>query len=132
NIGIGGSAVLAVVVVAWLLRKLPVVSRHLDAVSSSKLGWTWMIRISITGELLVYMLIAQLMSYLTEGYEDYPALLTATYGWGMIGLLAVAAIILLIVKGPKETIDEMESAIADSVAEESASAANPSNENKGA
>src|SRR5699024_5601817 len=131
NIGIVGSAVLSIVVVAWLLRKLPILSRHLNAVSSFKLGWTWMILISITGVLLIYMLITQIMTYLTEGYEDYPALITGTYGWGMIGLLAVAAIILSIIKWPKQTIDERESAIADSVAEDNA-AAKPSTENKGA
>src|SRR5699024_6093737 len=132
NIGIVGSAVLSIVVVAWLLRKLPVLSRHLNAISSFKLGWIWMSLISITGVVLIYMLITQIMTFLTEGYEDYPALITGTYGWGMIGLLAVAAIILSIIKWPKQTIDEMESAITDSVAEENASTANPSTENKGA
>ena len=132
NIGIVGSAVLSIVVVAWLLRKLPVLSRHLNAISSFKLGWIWMILISITGVVLIYMLITQIMTFLTEGYEDYPALITGTYGWGMIGLLAVAAIIISIIKWPKQTIDEMESAITDSVAEENASTANPSTENKGA
>src|SRR5699024_6228129 len=52
NIGIVGSAVLSIVVVAWLLRKLPVLSRHLNAISSIKLGWIWMSLISITGVVL--------------------------------------------------------------------------------
>src|SRR5699024_12250391 len=76
NIGIVGSAVLSIVVVAWLLRKLPVLSRHLNAISSFKLGWLWMRLIPITGVVLVNMLIRQVMTFLTGGWEEYPALIT--------------------------------------------------------
>lgn len=126
NIGIVGSAVLAIVVVAWLLRKLPVFKRHLNAVSSFKLGWTWMILISITGVVLAYMLVTQIIAYAADGYEDYPAVIIGTYGWGMIALLVVASIVLTLVRWPKKTIDDMNEAIADSVAEE-----NLRNETKG-
>ena len=74
--------------------------------------------ISITGVVLVYMLITQIITYVVEGYEGYPPLILGVYGWGMIGLLVVGSIILTLVKWPKETIDEMETAVADSVAEE--------------
>ncbi|MGC2939316.1 MULTISPECIES: sodium-dependent transporter [unclassified Brevibacterium] len=126
NIGIVGSAVLAIVVVAWILRKMPVFSRHLNAVSSFKLGKIWMALISITGVVLAYMLITQIVTYLTEGYEDYPPLITGTYGWGMIALLAVAAVVLTLVKWPQARLDEMDKDIADAVAAE-----NTSTENKG-
>ncbi|MDN6666666.1 MAG: sodium-dependent transporter, partial [Brevibacterium sp.] len=127
NIGIVGSAVLAIVVVGWAARKLPILSRHLNAVSSFKLGPIWMILISITGVVLIYMLITQIVKFLTEGYEDYPALITNTWGWGMIIVLAVASVILTFIKWPKKTLEDMNTAIADSVAEE-----NHSNKNKGA
>ncbi|UVI35495.1 sodium-dependent transporter [Brevibacterium spongiae] len=126
NLGIVGSAVLAIIVVAWLLRKMPVFSRHLNAVSSFKLGPIWMALISITGVVLVYMLITQIIAYATDGYEDYPPLILGVYGWGMIALLIVASIILTLVKWPKKTIDDMHEAIADSVAED-----NLRNETKG-
>ena len=118
NIGIVGSAILAIVVVCWMLRMMPKLSGHLNAVSSFKLGITWMILISITGLVLLYMLISQIINYATNGYEDYPALITGTYGWGMIALLVVAAIILSVVKWPKKTLEDMDVAIADSVANE--------------
>ena len=118
NVGIVGSAILSIVVVGWAMRKLPVFSRHLNAVSSFKLGPIWMTLISITGVVLVYMLITQIITYVVEGYEGYPPLILGVYGWGMIGLLVVGSIILTLVKWPKETIDEMETAVADSVAEE--------------
>src|SRR5699024_6051219 len=132
NIGIVGSAVLSIVVVAWLLRKLPVLSRHLTAISSFKLGWVWMSLISITGVVLIYMPTTPIMTGLAEGYEDDPSLFPGASGWGRMGLRAVAAIIPSIIQWPKQTIDEMESAITDSVAEENASTANPTTENKGA
>ncbi|SDS68535.1 neurotransmitter:Na+ symporter, NSS family [Brevibacterium sandarakinum] len=118
NIGIVGSAVLAIVSVGWLLRKLPMFSRHLNAVSSFKLGITWMILISITGVVLVYMLITQIITFITEGYEGYPGLITGTFGWGMIGVLIVAAVVLSLIRWPKTTLAEMDAAIADSVANE--------------
>ena len=127
NIGIVGSAIMSIVVVGWAMRKLPVFSRHLNAVSSFKLGPIWMTLISITGVVLVYMLITQILTYINDGYEGYPPLITGVYGWGMIGLLIVGSIILTLIRWPKETIDEMEAAIADSVAEE-----NLRTENKGA
>ncbi|MDN5807875.1 MAG: sodium-dependent transporter [Brevibacterium sp.] len=127
NIGIVGSAVLAIVVVGWAARKLPILSRHLNAVSSFKLGAIWMILISITGVVLIYMLITQIVAFLTEGYGDYPALITGTWGWGMIAVLAVASVVLSFLKWPKKTLEDMNAAIADSVAEE-----NHSNKNKGA
>ena len=122
NIGIVGSAILAIVVACWLLGMMPRLSRHLNAVSSFKLGIIWMVLISITGIVLIYMLISQIINYATNGYEDYPALTTGTYGWGMIALLVVAAIILSIVKWPTRTLEDMDVALADSV----------TNENKGA
>ena len=109
-----------------LLGKLPVFKRHLNAVSSFKLGWTWMILISITGVVLAYMLVTQITAYAADGYEGYPAVIIGTYGWGMIALLVVASIVLTLVRWPKKTIDDMNEAIADSVAEE-----NLRNETKG-
>lgn len=128
NIGIVGGAVVGLIVIGWALRKLPVLRDHLNAISSFKVGWFWMIILGgVTTLVLAYMLIHQIITYATEGYEDYPTLITGVMGWGMIGLLVVAAIVLTLIKWPKQTIDEAEAAIADSAAEE-----NLRNETKGA
>ncbi|WP_181272767.1 sodium-dependent transporter [Brevibacterium oceani] len=127
NIGIVGAAVVALIVVGWFARKLPVLRDHLNAISSFKVGWFWMIILGgVTALVLAYMLITQIITYTTEGYEDYPTLLTGVMGWGMIGLLVVASIVLTLIRWPKQTIDEAEAAIADSVAAE-----NLRNETKG-
>lgn len=123
NLGIVGAAVVALLVVGWVLRgdlgKLPILRDHLNAVSSFKVNKFWMACVGlITPVLLVYMLVQQIITYATEGYEDYPAGLLGIFGWGMIGLLAVLAIVLTLVRWPRKSLEAAEAAIADSVFEE--------------
>ncbi|AZT94669.1 sodium-dependent transporter [Brevibacterium aurantiacum] len=118
NIGIVGGAVVALITIGWIARRLPVLRDHLNAISSFKVGWLWMIILGgLTTIVLIYMLITQIMTYSTEGYEEYPAVLTGTFGWGMIGLLIIASIVLTLIKWPQKTLDAAEAAVADSVAE---------------
>ena len=49
--GIMAVALVAVVLVAWILHKLPVLRDHLNRRSSFKLGWTWML---LAGALAVF------------------------------------------------------------------------------
>ncbi|HCG56556.1 MULTISPECIES: sodium-dependent transporter [Brevibacterium] len=123
NLGIVGAAVVALLVVGWVLKgdlgKLPILRDHLNAVSSFKVNKLWLACVGlITPVLLVYMLVQQIITFATEGYEDYPAGLTGVFGWGMIGLLAVLAFALTLIRWPQSSIDATEAAIADSVAEE--------------
>lgn len=116
NIGIVGAAVVGLIAIAWFARKLPVLRDHLNAVSSFKVGWFWMIILGgVTTLLLAYMLITQIITYSTEGYEEYPTSIIGIFGWGMIGLLIVLAIVFTLIKWPKKTLVEAEAAIADSV-----------------
>ncbi|MCI4012302.1 sodium-dependent transporter [Brevibacterium sp. ZH18] len=118
NLGIVGAAVVGLIVVGWFARKLPVLRNHLNAISSFKVGWFWMIILGgVTTLVLAYMLIHQIILYATEGYEEYPANVTGIFGWGMIGLLIVASIVLSLIKWPKKTLEDADAAIADSVAE---------------
>ncbi|MCD1285370.1 MAG: sodium-dependent transporter [Brevibacterium sp.] len=119
NLGIVGAAVVGLIVVGWFARKLPVLRNHLNAISSFKVGWFWMIILGgVTTLVLAYMLIHQIILYATEGYEEYPTSVTGVFGWGMIGLLIVVSIVLSLIKWPKKTLDELDAAVADSVAEE--------------
>lgn len=119
NIGIVGAAVVGLIAVGWFARKLPVLRDHLNAISSFKVGWLWMIILGgVTTVVLAYMLISQIITYSTKGYEDYPMGIIGVFGWGMIGLLIVLAIVLTLIKWPKKTLDEAEASIADSVEQE--------------
>ena len=107
NIGIVGGAVVALITIGWIARRLLLscVMIHLNAISSFKVGWLWMIILGgLTTIVLIYMLITQIMTYSTEGYEEYPAVLTGTFGWGMIGLLIIASIVLTLIKWPQKTL----------------------------
>lgn len=119
NIGIVGAAVVGLIVVGWFARKLPVLRDHLNAISSFKVGWFWMIILGgVTTLVLLYMLIVQIITYANEGYGEYPATLIGVFGWGMIGLLIVISIVLSLIKWPRRTLEAADEAIADSVAEE--------------
>ncbi len=74
NIGIVGAAVVGLIVVGWFARKAPALRDHLNAISSFKVGWFWMIILGgVTTLVLLYMLITQIITYATEGYGEYPA-----------------------------------------------------------
>ncbi|WP_236864618.1 sodium-dependent transporter [Brevibacterium daeguense] len=113
NIGVVGSAVVSLIVVAWLLRKLPVLRDHINATSSFKLGPTWMICLSvITPLVLGYMLISQIITLIQDGYGGMPKSFTNVFGWGMIALLIVVAIVLTLIPWPKRALRHTEDAIA--------------------
>ncbi len=93
--GIVGAALTSVIVVTWLLRKLPQQRDHLNAVSSFKLGWVWMTCVGvITPIVLAYMLIDQIVDTVQNGYEGYGGGLVAGFGWGLqIALIVIAVTI---------------------------------------
>ncbi|QDQ97808.1 sodium-dependent transporter [Tomitella fengzijianii] len=90
--GIVGAALTSVVVVTWLLRKLPQQRDHLNGVSSFKLGWIWMACVGvITPIVLAYMLIDQIIDTVQNGYGDYGGGLVAGFGWALqIALIVIA------------------------------------------
>ena len=90
NIGVVTSAILMLLLIGWLARATPVLSRHLNAVSSIKTGLVWSVLIRFaTPVILVAVLITGAGQYVTDGYADYPASFLATYGWGVIALVAI-------------------------------------------
>src|SRR5699024_354875 len=93
--GIVGAALTSVIVVTWLLRKLPQQRDHLNAVSSFKLGWIWMTCVGvITPIVLAYMLIDQIVDTVQNGYEEYGGGLVAGFGWALqIALIVIAVTI---------------------------------------
>jgi NSS family neurotransmitter:Na+ symporter len=109
NIGIVGAAVVALIVLVWLLRKLPVLKAHLNAVSSFKLGGYWTVTLGvITPVVLIYMLVSQIIEYAVNGYEGYPTAFLGVFGWGMIGLLVVLSFVLTAIRWPRATEERLE------------------------
>ena len=104
--GIVAAAFVAVVVVAWLLRRLGRMVTHLNKVSSFRLGTIYKILVAIVLPVVLgYMLISEFINLITadEPYEGYPEWYVNTFGWGMALGLIVIAVILSLIPWPKNS-----------------------------
>ena len=90
NIGVVLSAVLTLVLVAIVARKTPELAKHLNAVSSYRVGPGWRIMVTIvTPIILTIILITGAIGYITNGYGTFPGWFVGLVGWGTLGLLLV-------------------------------------------
>jgi NSS family neurotransmitter:Na+ symporter len=95
NFGIVGAALVSVIVIGWGLRKFPELARHVNSVSSFKLGRTWFVLLGVVTPLVLgYMFISEVVTRIREGYGEMPAGYVAVYGWGVaIGLVVIAVLV---------------------------------------
>ena len=95
NIGIVGSAVVMTITVLWVRRAGTELSGHLSALSTFKVGRTWMFFVSILGPVVLgYMLIATAWSLIQTPYEGYPVGYLAIVGWGSVAIMIIGSIVL--------------------------------------
>ncbi|WP_313355268.1 sodium-dependent transporter [Microbacterium sp.] len=93
--GIMAVALVAVILVAWILRKLPVLREHLNRRSSFRLGWTWMLLVgALAPVVLGYLFVSEIIAKVTTPYEGYPLWFLAIFGWGTVVAIIVFAILL--------------------------------------
>lgn len=94
NVGIVASAVVTCILVVWVLRRAPMLRRHLNAVSTTQVGSWWYVCVGVVVPLVLgFMLVSRIVSLAAEGYEGYATWYLAVFGWGMIGLLVVGAFV---------------------------------------
>ncbi|MPV51383.1 sodium-dependent transporter [Pseudactinotalea sp. HY160] len=97
SFGIVGAGLTIVILLSWGLRRLRVMSAHLNEVSSFKVGTTWMVLLTvITPLILGFMFISELVDTIQNGYGEpaMPSWYVNTFGWGMsIGLIVIAFIL---------------------------------------
>jgi len=104
--GIVAAAFVAVVVVAWLLRRLDRMVKHLNKVSSFRLGAIYKFLIGILLPVVLgYTLIAEFIDQISadEPYGGLPNWYINTFGWGMVISLIVIGIILSLVPWSKKS-----------------------------
>ncbi|MEW2634990.1 sodium-dependent transporter [Streptomyces sp. NPDC048389] len=96
--GIALAALVALVVIAWVLRKLPALQQNADATSAIRLGHWWRICLGvITPLVLGWMMVDSLRTEFDENYEGYSTGFLLTAGWSVaIGALVVAVILTLL------------------------------------
>ncbi|QDZ42305.1 sodium-dependent transporter [Corynebacterium sp. sy039] len=102
NVGIVLIALIIIVVVDWILRRIGEFSAHLNQVSSFQVGTIWRICVvNLTSLVLGYTLLQELISLAKEPYGGYSSTQVALYGWGVLGIIAIASIVMSIVSWPK-------------------------------
>lgn len=93
--GIMAVAFVTVIVVSWVLFKLPVLQEHLNRRSSFRIGILWRLLVAVVVPIVLgYLLFSEFQKKLTEPYEGYPVWLLGIFGWGMVALLVVGGILL--------------------------------------
>ncbi|WP_280416450.1 sodium-dependent transporter [Nocardia carnea] len=96
--GVALAALVAVVVVAWGLRKLPLLQAHVDSISVVRLGWIWKVTLGVvTPIVLGWMMIDSLRTEFAENYSGYSGSFLMIAGWGVaLGAIVVGIVLALI------------------------------------
>ncbi|WP_259832425.1 sodium-dependent transporter [Brevibacterium luteolum] len=103
NIGIVGGALLSIILVVWVKRATPLLRDHLNAISSFRIGTVWIVCLAVlTPIVLGFMLISQIIAFITEGYTGTSA---DAIGWIVLAVLAVAAVVFTFIPWPKASLD---------------------------
>ena len=93
--GIMAVALVAVIVVAWLLHRLPALRDHLNRRSSFRVGWFWMLLVGALAPIVLgYLFVSEVISKVSDPYGGYPGWFLSIFGWGMVIALVVLAILL--------------------------------------
>lgn len=101
NIGVVFGAILSIIWVTWLNRGLlDKLIRHINGISSFRVGkgWAFMLTV-ITPVSLIIALLLSVKSLLTEGYGGYEFVTQAVFGWGVVAVFAIGALLLTKTKG---------------------------------
>lgn len=102
QIGVVSSAILMCFIVSLVLRRLPLLRRHLNTVSESgkAVGVWWQLLVGyIVPVVLSYMLIDTLIKFVTDQYDaqSYSRLFEGVFGWGAVGLAVVGVAVMTMV-----------------------------------
>lgn len=98
NIGIVLVALLTIIATEWILRRTGEFALHLNAVSSFKVGTIWRICVTnITPVVLAFILFRELAGLLSENYEGYSNSQLDLYGWGVMAVIIIGALLMTIV-----------------------------------
>ena len=98
NIGIIFCASLSLILTAWVFKRRVEMTQHLNAVSSVKVGPIWQFfAFVLTPIVLLYTMISEIIGLLKEPYEGYGTAQITTYGWLVLAVIVIAAIVMTIV-----------------------------------
>ncbi|UNU73576.1 sodium-dependent transporter [Moraxella nasovis] len=95
NIGVVFGGLLSIIWVTWLNRQIiPKLVNHINAISSFKVGQGWVFMLTIVTPIsLLVALVLSMKGLLTEGYGGYSFMVQALFGWGVVAIFALSALI---------------------------------------
>lgn len=92
NIGVVTSAVLTLILVAWVARAVPRLANHLNAGATLRVGPLWKTMVMyVSPVILAAVLVSGAWSYITDGYGGFPQWFLLVAGWGLIGAVAIVS-----------------------------------------
>lgn len=95
NIGIVGGAFIAIVMVAWVYRRLDTLTAALNAYGSFHVGPIWKAMLGVVLPVVLgILLVMDISDKVTEGYGGFDTWVVMTFGWGSLGAVMVVAIAL--------------------------------------
>ncbi|WP_106507736.1 sodium-dependent transporter [Brachybacterium timonense] len=101
--GIVSAALVATVLVTFLLGALPTLRDHLNQKGTFRLGWAWMAFVGVIAPVALLITLAlTTWGFITQDgtYEDYPGWFVLVFGWLMAASLVVFAVILSLAPWP--------------------------------
>lgn len=104
-IGIVVIAVVAIIVIGWVLRRLPELRQHVNQIGSLQLGRWWdFCLLVLTPLVLGTTFVLEIITLVRDGYEGYPTVKVAIFGWGLAVLFYGGALLMSRVPWPRGTI----------------------------
>ena len=98
NIGIVMIALLSIVCLDWVMRRMDEFGLHLNAVSSFKVGNVWRICVvNVTPIVLGFSLWLELKDLVGTNYGEYSDMQINLYGWGVLAVIIIGALLFSLV-----------------------------------
>ena len=105
NLGIVFCAIVALVTVAWITGRRNEITQHLNAISSVRVGPIYQLCAFIaTPLILVYFLYEEISTLVTEGYGDYASNQLSIYGWAVVALIIINAVVWTFIPFKNQTV----------------------------
>jgi neurotransmitter:Na+ symporter, NSS family len=108
-------AVVSMLLLTWVFRKTGLLRDHMNRDGSVHLGRWWLVLIgAVTPAALVFILVQEFLDNLETPYEDYPAWMLGTFGWGAAAAVIVLGFVASFVPWRRGTnLDDPESVVDD-------------------
>ena len=98
QLGIVVGAVAMIAAALWFGRRGTELRRHLSAVSTFRLGRTWLVLVNVVAMVLVFMFVSKAATLITDGYGDYPTWYLIVFGWGTGAFLLLVATVMSVLR----------------------------------